>query len=102
MKKILFTIFLAAAAMNINAQLVVDSLGRVGVGTVTAGNSSILSVGTYGVGNYNAAIECGVHVDLVLKAGATLRIINGGVLEPRNSFKAPLGAKVEIIKGKIM
>ena len=33
---------------------------------------------------------------------ASLRIIKGGVLEPRSSFKAPLGAKVEIIKGKIM
>ena len=34
MKKIFLTMSLAAAAMNINAQLVVDSLGRVGVGTV--------------------------------------------------------------------
>lgn len=32
MKKLLFTFILAAAAMNINAQLVVDSLGRVGIG----------------------------------------------------------------------
>ena len=31
MKKIFLTMSLAAAAMNINAQLVVDSLGRVGV-----------------------------------------------------------------------
>lgn len=28
MKKTIFTLILAAAAMNINAQLVVDSLGR--------------------------------------------------------------------------
>lgn len=42
------------------------------------------------------------NVDLVLKAGASLRIINGGILEPRSSFKAPIGAKVEIIQGKIM
>ena len=33
MKKTLFTVILAVAATNINAQLVVDSLGRVGIGT---------------------------------------------------------------------
>ena len=33
MKKILFTTLLAIIATNINAQLVVDSLGRVGIGT---------------------------------------------------------------------
>lgn len=35
MKKIIFTMMLAATAMNVNAQLVVDSLGRVGIGTET-------------------------------------------------------------------
>ena len=35
MKRIVYTIILAAAAMNINAQLVVDSLGRVGIGIET-------------------------------------------------------------------
>ena len=43
MKKILFSMILAVAAMNINAQLVVDSLGRVGVGTDEP--KSVLSVG---------------------------------------------------------
>ena len=42
---------LAVAAMNINAQLVVDSLGRVGVGTETP--KSLLSVGDAG-NNYTA------------------------------------------------
>ena len=41
------------------------------------------------------------NVDIDLKAGASLRIINGGVMETRNGFKAPVGAKVEIINGKI-
>ena len=35
MKKIIFTMTLAVTAMNINAQLLVDSLGRVGIGTET-------------------------------------------------------------------
>ena len=43
MKKIIIMMILAAAAMNINAQLVVDSLGRVGIGTETP--MSLLSVG---------------------------------------------------------
>ena len=43
MKKIFLTMSLAAAAMNINAQLVVDSLGRVGVGTETP--ISMFSIG---------------------------------------------------------
>jgi len=43
MKSYYITVVLAAAAMNINAQLVVDSLGRVGVGTETP--KSLLSVG---------------------------------------------------------
>ena len=51
----------AAAATNINAQLVVDSLGQVGVGTLTPWNNSILSVGNYGNVNRDAAIHCSVH-----------------------------------------
>ena len=47
--------------MNINAQLVVDSLGRVGVGTETPWAKSILSVGNYGNVNRDAAIHCSVH-----------------------------------------
>ena len=54
MKKTIITIILAAAAMNINAQLVVDSLGRVGIGTETP--KSMLSVGTNA--NEDAAILC--------------------------------------------
>ena len=43
MKKIIVSMALAFAATNINAQLVVDSLGRVGIGTDTP--KSMLSVG---------------------------------------------------------
>ncbi len=46
MKKIFIMMILAVAAMNINAQLVVDSIGRVGVGTETP--NSMLSIGTAG------------------------------------------------------
>ena len=40
-------------------------------------------------------------VDLVLKPGSSLRIINGGIIETRNGFKAPVGALVNIENGKI-
>ena len=52
MKKILFSMILAVAAMNINAQLVVDSLGRVGIGTNTP--SYALSVSGSGRNETNA------------------------------------------------
>ena len=54
MKKTIFAVILAAAAMNINAQLVVDSIGRVGVGTETP--MSLLSVG--GEGLTRSIISC--------------------------------------------
>lgn len=42
------------------------------------------------------------NVDLVLKPGATLRIINNGTLETRNGFEAPVGAIVDIQYGQIL
>lgn len=42
------------------------------------------------------------NVNLELKPGATLRILNGGVIETRNGFTAPVGAIVEISHGKIL
>lgn len=41
------------------------------------------------------------NVDLDLEPGASLCIINGGVMETRSGFQAPVGAKVEVINGKI-
>ena len=55
MNKILTMMFVAAVATNINAQLVVDSLGRVGIGTDTP--VSLLSVGGGGTSD-DAAIYC--------------------------------------------
>ena len=40
--------------------------------------------------------------DIILKSGATLRIINGGIIETRNGFEAPIGALVEILNGQIL
>ena len=54
MKKILIMMFVAAIATNINAQLVVDSLGRVGIATDSV--KSMFSVGT--PGNDDSAIRC--------------------------------------------
>lgn len=42
------------------------------------------------------------NVDLVLKPGSTLRIINNGILETRNGFEAPIGAIVDIQYGQIL
>ena len=42
------------------------------------------------------------NVDLELKAGSFLQIINGGVINSRNGFKAPVGALVDIQDGSII
>ena len=34
--------------------------------------------------------------------GAYLQITNGGIIETRNGFEAPLGALIDIDNGKIM
>lgn len=41
-------------------------------------------------------------VDIELKAGATLRIINDGTIDCQNKIIAPIGALVDIVKGKII
>ena len=40
--------------------------------------------------------------DVVLKPGSSLEILNGGILESRNGFKAPVGAYVYIDEGQIL
>ena len=42
------------------------------------------------------------NANLVLKSGATLRIINNGIIELRNGFEAPLGTIVDIDNGQIL
>ncbi len=37
-----------------------------------------------------------------LKPGATLRILNGGILETRSGFESPVGAIVDIDSGQIL
>lgn len=41
------------------------------------------------------------NVELILKAGASLRIINNGVMEMRNSFDVPVGVTVDVVYGEI-
>lgn len=64
------------------------------------------------MGNSRVIIEAGgeliidggavSNVDLMLNPGASLKIINGGTLETRNGFKAPVGAVVDVKHGKII
>lgn len=42
------------------------------------------------------------NVDLDLKPGSSLRLINGGVVETANGFDAPVGATVDIVYGQIL
>jgi len=53
MKKTIFTAILAIVAVNINAQLVVDSLGQVGIGTDSVkSNLAVRTAGTTDVVAY--------------------------------------------------
>ena len=65
-------------------------VGGNGTLTVEAGGDLIIDGGTIS------------NVDLDLKPGATLRIINNGILEARHAFTTPIGAVVEIRHGKII
>lgn len=42
------------------------------------------------------------NVDLLLRTGASLQIINGGIIKTRNGFEAPVGTLVNIEHGKIL
>ncbi len=42
------------------------------------------------------------NVDLDLKPGSTLRIVNDGIIETRDGFTAPIGAIVEIEYGQLL
>jgi hypothetical protein len=42
------------------------------------------------------------NVELDLKIGASLIILNGGVLNTSNGFEAPVGAIVHVLHGQII
>ena len=55
-------------------------------------------------GNGKLVIDGGKlsNAELVLKPGASLQIVNGGIIETRSGFVAPLGVSVEIDNGQIL
>ena len=38
----------------------------------------------------------------VMNVWASLRIINGGIIETQNGFEAPIGTTVDVLNGKIL
>lgn len=69
------------------------------------GNIEMWGNGTLTVESGGKLIMAGgklTNAKLSLKPGSTLRILNDGIIETRNGFKAPVGAKVEISHGKIL
>jgi hypothetical protein len=64
------------------------------------------------IGNSRLIVEAGgqliidggtiSNIELDLKVGALLRIINGGVLDTRSGFSHPVGATVDILNGQIL
>lgn len=86
-------LFYGSTLITSNTQLTIQSdielMGNSRI-TVDAGSMLVIDGGTLS------------NVDLVLKPGASLRIINGGVIETRNGFDAPVGAIVDIVHGQII
>lgn len=95
----------ATVTMNSDQQLY-SNLRITGTGQLTIQNDIEL------MGNSQVIVESGgklilnggklSNTDLILKPGATLRIINNGILETRNGFETPIGAIVDIQYGKIL
>ena len=95
MKKIFITMILAATAMNINAQLKVDTLGRVGIGTEAP--KSMLTVGSGG------DVASSIYCSLIGSNTSGLRIMSyksntntiyGGYFSLRNNTGDCYGGKI--------
>ena len=102
MKKIIFTIVLAVAAINVNAQLVVDSIGNVGIGTETP--RSMLSIGNDGdeyVGMYCVAREKEMGFIFGNMTNADCYTY-GGQIGVRNTIASNCGVLVHAMGGGAM
>ena len=99
MKKILFTTLLAIVAMNINAQLVVDSLGRVGIGVETP--KSLLSIG--GDGDEDITICCNGYdkekVMFINNPTDATCVIQGIQVSAKNTISGACGGSYSAIGG---
>lgn len=89
-----------AISDSIHSNFKVVSGGRINVFASTSllGNSYII------VQNGGLLVIDGCtlyNADIRLEQGASLKIINGGVIQCRNGFYAPLGVNIEIDEGKI-
>ena len=103
----------------IEGLLVVNSTDTINIDEELYSNIRITNTGQLTIqsdvemkGNSSVIVESGgkiiidggylSNVELVLKTGSTLQIINGGVLESRDAFIAPQGATVTVTNGRII
>ena len=98
-------VILADSIMNMNQQI---------YGNIRVNNNAQLTIQSEIelMGNSQVIVESGSkliidggtlsNVELVLKAGSSLQITNGGIVDTRNGFVAPVGAIVDITHGQIL
>lgn len=121
MKRTVISISLCVLFLSASAQFKVMSNGRVAINgsgsssyqmscsNTSSGRSGLLfsangNNSTSAIYGGKLIINGGTlsNVNLVLKPGATLRIINGGIMDSRNAFEAPNGAIVDLQYGQIL
>ena len=90
---------LAVAAINCDAQLVVDSLGHVGIGTETPWTQPLLSVGNLGNMNLNAAIQCSdqgrMYGTYILNHNNAAHEVYGIYTNVKNTLATSVGGRAE-------
>ena len=101
MKKIILLALAMTATLAANAQLKVDNNGIVQIGASSFGDADLRIKGTHDKGLLVIDGCTLYNADIRLEQGASLKIINGGVIQCRNGFYAPLGVNIEIDEGKI-
>lgn len=93
-----------AVVWNSNQQIYDDIIIANGGQLTIQGNTQMMGSNIMTVQSGGKLIVDGgnlSNVDLTLNSGSSLEMINGGILESRSGFSAPVGASVVITEGKI-
>ena len=69
-------------------------------GVIPMTGNSTITIESGGVLTVDSGKLC--NVDIIMEEGSSIEVTNGGIIETRNGFNAPLGSTVNIIHGQIL